>query len=480
MLPLDTRIPAVLLRIDRNPFHHGTLGAVRSLGRAGVEVHLVADDDGSPVRHSRHLHRMHPPPTPGAPPAEVARVLRRVARHLRGPAVLIPLDDAGALAVSALHAELSDLYLLPRPAGNTAERVADKATLAQVCEQAGVAHPFTLAPESAAEAARAVRRTGLPAVAKWSRPWLLPQDAGLRSTTVIDSAREAVALFERRGDAGSPLLLQAFVPGAAGDADWFVQGCAGHDGVVRGGGTGRKHRSWPRSAGLTVSGEWIAHPGLWSAATRLVSALEYRGIFDLDFRRDARTGDFHLIDFNPRAGAQFRLFADGTGTDVVRALHLGLTHRPVPAPRPLVGRTFLVENYAPLTALRTLPLPALRSLPLRALHSLPLPALRSLPLPALPEPSPPGELAWHCGDDPAPGAAMRRLWRRHVLRRLAAGLRRRALGLWQALTAGRPEHAPVSPPPAPAAVLPGPAGPCDPIGTGLPGPTNRERAVTDA
>ncbi|MEV0121191.1 ATP-grasp domain-containing protein [Streptomyces sp. NPDC050703] len=444
MLPLDTRTPAVLLRIDRNPFHHGTLGAVRSLGRAGVEVHLVADDHESPVRHSRHLHRMHPPPAPGAPPAEVARALRRVARHLTGPAVLIPMDDAGALAVSALHAELSAFYLLPRPSGTTAEHVADKATLAQVCARAGVAHPHTLAPGSAAEAARAVRAIGLPAVAKWSRPWLLPRGAGLRSTTVIGSAREAVALFERRGEAGSALLLQAFVPGAghAGDGDWFVQGCAGGDGAVRGGGTGRKHRSWPRSAGLTVTGEWTANHDLWSATVRLVSALDYRGIFDLDFRRDARTGDFHLIDFNPRPGAQFRLFADGTGTDVVRALHLDLTHRAVPAPRPLVGRTFLVENYAPLTALRALPLPGRR------------------------EPSPPRELAWHCGDDPAPGAAMRRLWCRHVLRRLAARLRRGP--------AAAPAPAPL---PLPAA-LPGPAAPADP--TGPSGTTNRERAVTDA
>uniref|UniRef100_UPI0034DFFF1D carboxylate--amine ligase n=1 Tax=Streptomyces flavofungini TaxID=68200 RepID=UPI0034DFFF1D len=359
MLPLDTRTPAVLLRTDRNPFHHGTLGAVRSLGRAGVEVHLVADDHGSPVRHSRYLRRMHPPPPPGAPLPEVLRVLRRVARHLTEPAVLIPMDDAGALAVSALHAELSDFYLLPRPAGDTAERVADKITLARVCERAGVAHPPTAVPESAADAARAAHRLGLPALAKWSRPWLLPHAAGLRSTTVITSPQEAAALFERRGEAGSPLLLQAFVPGA-GDADWFVHGCAGHDGVVRGGGTGRKHRSWPRSAGLTVSGEWSANPELWSAARRIVSALGYRGIFDLDFRRDARTGDFHLIDFNPRPGAQFRLFADGAGTDVVRALHLGLTHRPVPAPRPLDGRTFLVENYAPLAALRSLAPPGRR------------------------------------------------------------------------------------------------------------------------
>lgn len=438
--PLDTRIPAVLLRIDKNPFHHGTLGAVRSLGRAGVEVHLVSDDLESPVRRSRYLHQMHPPPAPGAPPREVAAVLRRIARDVRGPAVLIPLDDAGALAISAAYEELSVRYLLPRMADDVAGRVADKATLAEVCAEAGVAHPETLAPASAAEAADAVEHLGSPAVAKWSRPWALPQGVGLRSTTVLRSPDEAAALFGRRAEAGSSLLLQAFVPGAR-DADWFVHGCVGGDGAVRGGGTGRKHLSWPRAAGLTVSGEWTANPTLWEAATRLVSALGYRGIFDLDFRRDAATGDFHLIDFNPRPGAQFRLFADGADTDVVRALHLGLTGRPVPAPVPLAGRTFVVENYAPLTALRRLPRPGPR------------------------RPSPPGELAWHAADDPAPGAAMRRLWSRRLVQRLRPAADHRP--------------APAAPrPPVPAQDTSAPAQERSPAV--LPRQTDGERTTTEA
>lgn len=70
---LDTRVPAVLLRIDRNPFHHGTLGAVRSLGRAGIDVHVVADSTGSPVRKSRFVRQSHPrrrsaPPSATSPP----------------------------------------------------------------------------------------------------------------------------------------------------------------------------------------------------------------------------------------------------------------------------------------------------------------------------------------------------------------------------------------------------------------------------
>jgi hypothetical protein len=192
---LDIRVPAVLLRIDRNPFHHGTLGAVRSLGRAGVEVHVVADSTGSPVRSSRFVCQMHPPPPPGATPAEIAGTLRRVAARIARPAVLIPMDDASAVAVGRLSDELAPSYLLPQQPGALPERVADKAELAAVCAGADIPHPVTLIPESPAQAASAAWQLGLPVVAKWSRPWLVPAGTGLRSTVVVHSGQEARELF---------------------------------------------------------------------------------------------------------------------------------------------------------------------------------------------------------------------------------------------------------------------------------------------
>ncbi|MFE6161907.1 ATP-grasp domain-containing protein [Streptomyces sp. NPDC056486] len=402
MLTLDTRVPAVLLRIDRNPFHHGTLGAVRSLGRAGVEVHVAAaDSTKSPVRRSRYLHQTHPPPPPGASLQEIAAVLRRIARRVARPSVLIPMDDAGALAIGRLQKELADTYLLPDQACGLAERVADKATLAQLCASTDIPHPVTLLPESPAQAVAAVRQLGLPAVAKWSRPWLVPAGTDLRSTVLVRSAKEAQELYRRSDEAGSRLLLQAFLPDGPG-RDWFVHGYVDRTGVVRGGGSGRKHRSWPRGAGLTAVGEWTPDPGLRAGVARLVDTLGYRGIFDLDFRVDSATGEPCLLDFNPRPGAQFRLFADGADLDVVRAQHLDMTHRPLPAAAVLPGRRFVVENYSPLTALRVLMTagPAATAAHRR-------------------------ELAWHAQDDMAPALAMWVLWCRHVTRRLSGRLRRR-------------------------------------------------------
>ncbi|GAA0657092.1 hypothetical protein GCM10009535_40130 [Streptomyces thermocarboxydovorans] len=382
---LDTQVPAVVLRTDRNPFHHGTLGAVRSLGRAGVPVHVVADVTGSPVGRSRYVTRLHAPPPPQASAADLLAVLRRVAGEIGQPAVLVAMDDACAIAAARLRETLAPSYLLPEMPETLAERVADKAELAAVCASAGLPHPRTLVPDSAVRAADDARRLGLPVVAKWSRPWLLPPGRGLRSTQLVHTAQQARKLYERTEEAGSPLLLQEFLPPGP-DRDWFFHGYADRTGALRAGGPGRKRLAWPRGAGLTAVGRWTPNPEVRELAERLVAALGYRGILDLDFRRCGTTGRYHLLDFNPRPGAQFRLFADSAGVDVVRALHLDLTGRALPDGEQLAGREFVVENYAPLAALRGAPGGR--------------------------------ELAWYAADDRRPGWAMWSLWCRHVSGRL--------------------------------------------------------------
>ncbi|MGW4023594.1 carboxylate--amine ligase [Streptomyces sp. NPDC005009] len=422
---LDTRVPAVLLRTDRNPFHHGTLGAVRSLGRAGVEVHVVADSTGSPVRRSRYVHHMHSPPPPEASAGQILAVLRRVAGRVGRPAVLIPLDDATAIAAGRLRDDLAPSYLLPEMPATLPERVADKAELAAVCAAADVPHPLTLVPDSPRQAADDAHRLGLPLVAKWSRPWLLPAGGGLRSTQLVHTARQARELHARTAEAGSPLLLQAYLPPGE-DRDWFFHGYADRTGTVRAGGPGRKQSSWPRGAGLTAVGHWTPNPEVRALAERITGELGYRGVFDLDFRRCGTPGRYHLLDFNPRPGAQFRLFADSAGLDVVRALHLDLTGRPLPDGDPVAGRSFVVENYAPFAALRTASASGGR------------------------------ELAWYARDDRAPGWAMWALWARHVSGRL-----RQRLGVAASVPAPRPVSCPV-PRAVPGAAAPSPTSPTSP------------------
>ncbi|MFE4828801.1 ATP-grasp domain-containing protein [Streptomyces sp. NPDC056672] len=421
MPSFDTRVPAVLMRLDQNPFHHGTLGAVRSLGRAGIEVHTVVEAARGPVGHSRYLRRTHPRPDGCRDLAEIQRLLLQVSDRLATPAVLIPMDDLSAITVGQLQSCLTGRYLLPEQPSGLPERVADKAELVGICRDLGIPHPRTVIPGCAAEAADAVRSLGLPVIAKWSRPWLLPEAAGLRSTVLVRSADEARELYGRSAEAGSRLLLQEFLPHGRG-LDWFFHGYSGAGGECLVGAAGRKERSWPVGAGLTAVGTWLPNPAVERTARQMVSALGYRGILDLDFRRDTATGAYHLLDFNPRPGAQFRLFTDRSGTDVVRALHLDLTGRAVPVQAAAHGRTFVVENYALLSALSVLPSGRARGtgrLGHDGVHTAGADGRggavdRSMAV----------EAAWFALDDPRPAYAMAVAFGLHAVRRGRSGLGR--------------------------------------------------------
>ncbi|WP_420856379.1 ATP-grasp domain-containing protein [Streptomyces amritsarensis] len=346
---------------------------------------------------SRYLHAVHPGPPGGLDPETpeaLLECLTGVSERIGRPAVLIAMDDLSAIAVSRVAPMLRERFRIPHQPDNLPARVADKAELSRLCARWGVPHPQTVVPASGAEAAEAAWRLGLPVVAKWSRPWLLPAGAdGLRSTTLVHTTAEARRLYERSAEAGSRLLLQRFLP-AGPDTDWFFHGAftrGGHPLLV---GSGRKELSWPVRTGLTAVGRWLPDPAVEEAALRLAEHLGYEGILDLDFRRDER-GVFRLVDFNPRPGAQFRLFADAAGLDVVQAMYLDLTGQRVPQASGGAGRVFVAENYALLAAVRG------RTLPRRR------PAADT----ASPKPGPAPErgrveAAWFASDDLRPFLAM--------------------------------------------------------------------------
>lgn len=367
IVTLDQAVPALLVRQDWNPAHHATLGVIRSLGSAGVPVYAILESPRVAAARSRYLTGLLPWWPERMPWRERAAQLAAHAQRIGGRPVLFAMDDASAILL-AEHADLLGPFArLPGAATGDPSRVADKARLARLCGEYGIDHPRIRLPENVPETRCAAHELGLPLVAKWTRPWLLPRRAGaaapLRSTTLVATERQLLDLFGRRAEAGSALMLQELV--APSGVDWFFHGYVR---VLPGSAeaeteteaeteccfaaTGRKELAWPRDTGLTARGRWLSDARVESAGLAAVRAAGVCGPVDLDFRLDPRTGECHLLDFNPRLGAQFRLFTDAAGLDLPRAAHLDLTGREVPAQRPRLGRMLTVEFYDPLGALR--------------------------------------------------------------------------------------------------------------------------------
>ena len=137
----DTDLPVLVLRTDRNMFHHGTLGVIRSLGRAGVPVHAVLEGPAAPAAASRYLRERHPwgPPAPDGAPAALVAHLERIARRIGRRALLVPMDDGGAIFIAENSVALSEHFVFPRQEPALPRSLADKSTLAAKCAAAVIA-----------------------------------------------------------------------------------------------------------------------------------------------------------------------------------------------------------------------------------------------------------------------------------------------------------------------------------------------------
>jgi D-aspartate ligase len=351
----DTTTPAVVLKFDPNVMHHGGLGAIRSLGRLGIPVYGVHEGPWAPAANSRYLHgRWFWRPSPDDADRVTADLLRLAGRIGR-QAVLIPTDDAGSIFLAEHGEVLRQAFLFPSPPAGLPRRVAGKYSMYQMCREFGVPCPQAVVPQSAAEAREFAARVGFPLIAKLTTPWAAAQAPGLsgaklRSTTIVRDFPELNGVRESCETHGAGLMLQEFIPGGPGQ-DWFFHGYCDAGSVCRPAFTGVKERSYPAHTGLTSLGHSAPNSRLSQQVSELLARLSYQGIVDLDLRLDARDGTYKLLDFNPRLGAQFRLFRDGAGMDVVLAAYLDLTGGRVPESEQITGRTFLVESYDPLSAL---------------------------------------------------------------------------------------------------------------------------------
>ena len=385
---IDRSVPGLIVKIGDYPLHHGGVGAIRSLGRLGVPMYAFTEDRWTPAARSRYLTRPFVWPTSGRePPERLLEGLLRAGRRIGRPAVLIPTDEEAAVLIAEHQRELREWFLFPRVEPELPRRLASKQGLHQLCAEHGVPSPSSSSPATYAEVEAFAARARFPVVAKNREAFVRRENPAVNGTTRLDGPRELLALARGWGE-DPGVILQEYLPLEDAE-DWIVHGYFG-DGAPLALFTGVKVRSWPPHAGMTAAAYVVGNPELAALSARFVEDIGFAGTVDLDWRFDRRDGRYKLLDFNPRAGAQFRLFESDAGIDVVRAQHLHLTGRPVPEGAPLEGRRYVVENIDPgarLVYRRRSGGPGYRAphAPARARGT---------------------ELAWAAADDPVPAALM--------------------------------------------------------------------------
>lgn len=320
------------------------LGVIRSLGRLGVEVHLVYGDSRDPLAHSRYTEsRVWSHILDGPGEARVEQLLE-LGRQIGDRPVLIPTDDVGTLLVSDYGEALNGAFRFPMQPPGLARSLSNKRELHELAQRSGIPTPRALFPGSIDEAAAFLVEAQFPVVVKSMNPEVLAARPAARSVAIVGNRREALDYYRvAESRAETNLMIQEYVPGGP-EAVWMFNGYFDERSDCLFGAAGRKIHQYQPYTGPTTLGEVASNETVAETTALLMRKLAYRGILDLGYRFDKRDGLYKLLDVNPRIGATFRLFVGTNGIDVARALYLDLTGQVVPASHLQDGRKWLVET----------------------------------------------------------------------------------------------------------------------------------------
>lgn len=342
MQAFDRDVPALLIRTGTPRWDYGGLATVRTLGRVGVPVYALARDEPELTR-STYLSAVVAPPLDMAEPLRAAESLRRIDAMMTGPTVAIAGDDESSVLLAENRGDLTNLLTFEVPA-ELPRQLSGKASLAALCAAHGVGSPPAVASADVDTLLDFADDVGYPVVVKAPHPFERQIDSAATRTRIVADRNELQEVLAA-WPAGTEALVQEALDASHFDFS-YVAGvadpAAGWHGFC-----GRKLLAHPNRTGVgTFSITADDTHQLREQTKRLCEELHYAGPFDTDWGVDRRTGQAWLIDFNPRRGAQFRLFTTSTDLDIVRAVHLRLTGRAVDWGRTITPRRYSVGNLS--------------------------------------------------------------------------------------------------------------------------------------
>jgi predicted ATP-grasp superfamily ATP-dependent carboligase len=275
------------------------LAVVRSLGRRGVRVRVVRSDEHGLAQISRYAGGRLSWPAEADDDHRLRYLLDLADRERLRGWVLIPTHDEEAALIARHRDALACSYLVTTPAWETLRAAYDKRFTHAVGAEVGLDQPWTVFPNG--EAALEQAQGHFPVVVKPAykpcanrltvdKAWRADDPDALRRLY-----REACSLLDPR-----ILMVQQLVAGNGDSQLSYAALCS--NGEVVASLAACRRRQYPMDFGRASSHvETIDDPGLERDATRLLGALRFTGMVEVEFKRDPASGANLLLDINPRA-----------------------------------------------------------------------------------------------------------------------------------------------------------------------------------
>jgi predicted ATP-grasp superfamily ATP-dependent carboligase len=309
------------------------LGIVRSLGRRGVPV-CVIDDEQSIARVSRYTGHWERVADLGDGRRLVEDLRRIGAEHDLLGWVIFPTRDETVAAIARNREELSTLFRVPTADWETIRWAWDKRRTYELADSLGIPAPRTWrpgSPEDLDEIDGSPPFAIKPAIKERffyttkAKAWRADNGEQLRD--LVARALEIVGPGE--------VLVQELIPGN-GEQQYAY--CALYDdGEPLATMVAHRLRQHPPEFGrASTYVETTEAPRVEELSRALLGEIAFSGLAELEFKLDPRSGEFKLLDFNARTWG-YHTVAGRAGVDFPYLLYRHQLEQPVALQRARIG-----------------------------------------------------------------------------------------------------------------------------------------------
>jgi len=242
-------------------------------------------------------------------------------------AVIFPTRDADVVFLDLYREELKD-YKLAIPSRDSLRQALNKGLLVGVAQAAGIAVPRTMVVREESDLSLVEERVGFPCVVKPVSSYLWRgagkwEAVGCRKAFRADGWQDLKAEYQRVAPVNPEVLVQEWIPGSMSDIA-IMGGYFDQKSEPLGYFCARKLVQEPQDFGTGCIVQNSSLAEIVEPSIRVAKYLQYRGMAEIEYKRDANTGEYKLIEINTRHWDWHQL-AQMSGVNLTRVAYSDLS-----------------------------------------------------------------------------------------------------------------------------------------------------------
>ncbi len=274
------------------------LGIIRSLAKEGIKTVGFYQDNREIGRFSRYCIPIRSPDINEE--EKLLQFLIDFGNKIKRRIVLFAESDDYILFISRNREILGRYFLFALPERNLLEKIVNKKEFYRTCEVLGIPYPKTYYFSTMEELSRISSNIGYPCIIKPALTRLF-EDRFNKKVLLAESQRELLKICKSVNDMFEQIMIQEVISGKD-DTIYFCGAYFGLDAKPKGVSLGRKIRQYPPGFGVTSLAESISDGFLLDLSISTLKKMKFKGLCDIEFKKDPRDNKFKIIEINARTG----------------------------------------------------------------------------------------------------------------------------------------------------------------------------------